>query len=109
MKDLAESRNVFSFIGNVGTPTAEVEVPFTLEKKMLFFGPFTGAGLLRRDPPDRYVFNYRASYAEETPATGKYLVSVRRIAVDEIAGFAQHAGYGAPGFNGVAKMIRKHN
>jgi branched-chain amino acid transport system substrate-binding protein len=109
MKELAESRNVFGFIGNVGTPTAEVAVPFTLEKKMLFFGPFTGAGLLRRDPPDRYVFNYRASYAEETAATVKYLVNVRRIPVDEIAVFAQQDGYGDAGFNGVAKMLRKYN
>ena len=109
MKELAESRNVFGFIGNVGTPTAEVAVPFTLERKMLFFGPFTGAGLLRRDPPDRYVFNYRASYAEETAATVKYLVTVRRVAVDEIAVFAQQDGYGDAGFNGVAKMLRKYN
>ena len=109
MKELAESRSVFGFIGNVGTPTAEVAVPFTLEKKMLFFGPFTGAGLLRRDPPDRYVFNYRASYAEETAATVKYLVTVRRVAVDEIAVFAQQDGYGDAGFNGVAKMLRKYN
>ena len=109
MKELAETRNVFGFIGNVGTPTAEVAVPYTLEKKMLFFGPFTGAGLLRRDPPDRYVFNYRASYAEETAATVKYLVDVRRIPPAEIAVFAQQDGYGDAGFNGVAKMMRKYN
>jgi ABC-type branched-subunit amino acid transport system substrate-binding protein len=109
MKDLAENRNVFGFIGNVGTPTAEVAVPYTLEKRMLFFGPFTGAGLLRRDPPDRYVFNYRASYAEETASTVKYLVDVRRISPDEIAVFAQQDGYGDAGFNGVAKMLRKYN
>jgi ABC-type branched-subunit amino acid transport system substrate-binding protein len=109
MKDLAENRNVFGFIGNVGTPTAEVAVPYTLEKRMLFFGPFTGAGLLRRDPPDRYVFNYRASYAEETAATVKYLADVRRISPDEIAVFAQQDGYGDAGFNGVAKMLRKYN
>jgi branched-chain amino acid transport system substrate-binding protein len=109
MKELADSRNVFGFIGNVGTPTAEVAVPFTLEKKMLFFGPFTGAGLLRRDPPDRYVFNYRASYAEETAATVKYLVDVRRILPHEIAVFAQQDGYGDAGFNGVARMLRKYN
>ena len=108
MKDLAEGRNVFAFIGNVGTPTAEVAVPFTLEKKMLFFGPFTGAGLLRREPPDRYVFNYRASYAEETAATVRYLVETRRIPADEIAIFAQQDGYGDAGFNGVAKMLRKY-
>ena len=109
MKELAENRKVFGFVGNVGTPTAEVSVPFTLEKKMLFFGPFTGAGLLRRDPPDRYVFNYRASYAEETAATVKYLVNVRRVPIDEIAVFAQEDGYGDAGFNGVAKMLRKYN
>lgn len=108
MKELAEARNVFGFIGNVGTPTAEVSVPYALEKKMLFFGPFTGAGLLRRDPPDRYVFNYRASYAEETSAIFKYLVDVKRIAPEEIAVFAQQDGYGDAGFNGVAKMLRKY-
>src|SRR5437016_11967267 len=109
MKELNEQRKVFGFIGNVGTPTAQVAVPYALEKKLLFFGPFTGAGLLRRDPPDRYVFNYRASYAEETAATVKYLVTVRRVAVDEIAVFAQQDGYGDAGFNGVAKMLRKYN
>jgi hypothetical protein len=73
MKDLAEQRKVFAFVGNVGTPTAMVALPYALERKMLFFGPFTGASLLRKEPPDRYVFNYRASYVEETAATVKYL------------------------------------
>ena len=109
MKELGEQRKVFGFIGNVGTPTAEVAVPYALEKRLLFFGPFTGAGLLRRDPPDRYVFNYRASYAEETAATVKYLVEVKRIKPAEIAVFAQQDGYGEAGFNGVAKMLRKYD
>jgi ABC-type branched-subunit amino acid transport system substrate-binding protein len=109
MKELAEKRGVFGFIGNVGTPTAEVAVPYSLEKKMLFFGPFTGAGLLRRDPPDRYVFNYRASYAEETAAAVKYLIDVKRLKPEEIAVFAQQDGYGDAGFNGVAKIMRKYN
>ena len=109
MKELGEQRKVFGFVGNVGTPTAEVAVPYALEKKLLFFGPFTGAGLLRRDPPDRYVFNYRASYAEETAATFKYLVEVKRIRPSEIAVFAQQDGYGEAGFNGVARMLRKYD
>jgi len=46
-------RPVFAFIGNVGTPTAEVSVPLVLEHKRGSSAPFTGAGLLRRDPPDR--------------------------------------------------------
>ena len=69
MKRLYEGDQVFGVVGNVGTPTAVVGLPYALERKMLFFGAFTGAGLLRSDPPDRYVFNYRASYAEETEAT----------------------------------------
>jgi ABC-type branched-subunit amino acid transport system substrate-binding protein len=73
---------------------------------MLFFGAFTGAGLLRNDPPDRYVFNYRASYAEETAAVVNYLVKVRHIAPEQIAVFAQQDAYGDAGFAGVAKAIR---
>jgi branched-chain amino acid transport system substrate-binding protein len=54
-----------------------VALPYALDRKMLFFGAFTGAGLLRNDPPDRYVFNYRASYAEETAAVVNSYVHVR--------------------------------
>jgi branched-chain amino acid transport system substrate-binding protein len=62
--------------------------------------------LLRRDPPDRYVFNYRASYAEETDAVVRYLVKVRRLKPQQIAVFAQQDSYGDAGFAGVAKAIR---
>jgi branched-chain amino acid transport system substrate-binding protein len=108
MKDLAETQKVFGFIGNVGTPTAAVAIPYALEKKMLFFGAFTGASLLRKDPPDRYVFNYRASYAEETATAVKYLIEVRRIKPWEIAVFAQNDKYGDAGFEGVARMLRRY-
>ena len=78
-----------------------------LEHKRVLFGAFTGAGLLRRDPPDRYVFNYRASYAEETAAIVHYLLTVRSVKPDQIAVFAQQDSYGDAGFNGVAKALRK--
>ena len=108
MKELAEQRKVFGFIGNVGTPTAAVAVPYAVEHKMLFFGPFTGAPLLRKDPPDRYVFNYRASYAEETAAIVKHLVDVKRIKPADIAVFAQQDSYGDAGFEGVARAMRRY-
>ena len=107
MKEMLTQRPVFAFIGNVGTPTAEVAVPLVLEHKRVLFGAFTGAGLLRRDPPDRYIFNYRASYAEETAAIVQHLLSVRHIGPDQIAVFAQQDGYGDAGFSGVAKALRK--
>ena len=106
MKQLYENDKVFGVIGNVGTPTAVVALPYALERNMLFFGAFTGAGLLRNDPPDRYVFNYRASYAEETEATVHYLVKVRHLKTTQIAVFAQQDAYGDSGFSGVAKAIR---
>ena len=106
MKQLYERDQVFGVIGNVGTPTAVVALPYALDRKMLFFGAFTGAGLLRNDPPDRYVFNYRASYAEETAAVVNYLVKVKHIAPEQIAVFAQQDSYGDAGFAGVAKAIR---
>ncbi|MGB6938552.1 MAG: ABC transporter substrate-binding protein [Xanthobacteraceae bacterium] len=106
MPQLYERDQVFGLIGDVGTPTAVVALPYALDRKMLFFGAFTGAGLLRNDPPDRYVFNYRASYAEETAAVVNYLVKVRRLLPDQIAVFAQQDAYGDAGFAGVQKAIR---
>jgi branched-chain amino acid transport system substrate-binding protein len=106
MKQLYEKDQVFGFIGNVGTPTAIVAVPYALERRMLFFGAFTGANVLRSDPPDRYVFNYRASYAEETDAVVHYLIKLRRLQPRQIAVFAQQDSYGDAGFAGVAKAFR---
>jgi branched-chain amino acid transport system substrate-binding protein len=106
MKQLYDKDQVFGYIGNVGTPTAAVAIPYALEHRALFFGAFTGSGLLRNDPPDRYVFNYRASYAEETSAVVNYLVKIRRLQPKQIAVFAQQDAYGDAGFNGVAKAFR---
>ena len=106
MKQLYEKDQVFGYIGNVGTPTAAVAVPYALERRTLFFGAFTGSGILRNDPPDRYIFNYRASYAEETAAVVNYLVKIRRLQPRQIAVFAQQDSYGDAGFAGVAKAFR---
>src|SRR5450631_3901073 len=106
MKQLYEKDQVFGLIGNVGTATAAVAVPYALERRMLFFGGFTGANVIRHDPPDRYVFNYRASYAEETDAAVRYFVKMRRIPPRQIAVFAQHDAGGDAGFAGVAKSFR---
>jgi ABC-type branched-subunit amino acid transport system substrate-binding protein len=105
MHDLLDSQKVFATIGNVGTPPAQVAVPFSMEKKRLFFGAYTGAGLLRKTPPDRYVFNYRASYEEETGAIVRFLVKVKKVPLDQIAVFAQKDAYGDSGFQGVLKTV----
>jgi branched-chain amino acid transport system substrate-binding protein len=105
MEDLFEKEQVFGFVENYGSPTAMVSVPYALEHHALFFGAFSGVKALRHDPPDRYVFNYRAGYAEEADAIVRYLIRVRRLRPDEIAVLTQQDAYGDAGMEGVAKAI----
>ncbi len=105
MRQLIDKDKVIAVIGNVGTPTAVVTVPIANEKKIVLFGAVTGAGLLRKSPPDRYVINYRASYGEETAAMiGGLLKS--GIKATEIALFTQNDGYGNAGYNGAMAAFK---
>lgn len=106
MKTLWDKEQVFGFVGNHGTPTAAVAVPFALEHHALFFGALTGANVVRHDPPDRYVFNYRPSYMEEVDAAVRYLIKVRKLQPRQIAVFAQSDAFGDAGFAGVTKAYR---
>ena len=106
MKLLWDKEQVFGFLGNLGTPTAAVAVPFALERKVLFFAPFTGGSVVRHDPPDRYVFNYRPSFVEEADAAVRYLLKMRKIRPNQIAVFGQNDDLGEQGFAGVAKAYR---
>jgi len=103
-----KKKSVLAVIGSVSTSTAEIAVSFANEKRLLFFGALSGAGVLRNDPPDRHVFNFRPSCAEETAAIIRYLVDVRRIDVANIAVFAQDDSFGESGFDGVAKALRRY-
>ncbi len=107
MLTLIDKHEVLAIIGNVGTPTAVVAVPIVNTKKTVLFGAYTGAGVLRRTPPDRYVINYRASYAEETEAMVHGLINEAGLRVEDIAFFTQRDAYGDAGFvGGIAAMKR---
>jgi eukaryotic-like serine/threonine-protein kinase len=108
MLDLLLKRKVFAVLGNVGTPTAEVALPLALEQQVPFLGAFTGADLLRRQPPDRYVFNYRASYDEETAAIVRHFIEKRGLQPSEIAVFAQDDGFGDAGYDGVGHTLEHY-
>lgn len=105
MRHLIDVENVIAMIGNVGTPTAVVTVPIANEKKTLLFGAFTGADLLRKFPPDRYVINYRASYREEA-ATMVDCILALGIKPEEIAFFTQRDGYGDAGYDGAESALK---
>ncbi|MCJ2021935.1 ABC transporter substrate-binding protein [Methylobacterium sp. E-065] len=106
VRRMAEQDGVVGFVGNFGTPTAAAILPWVLDHKLLFFGAYTGSNLVRAVPPDRYVFNYRPSYAEETEAVVRYLVNVRGLKPREIVVFAQDDPFGEAGYAGVLKALR---
>ena len=108
MSELLDQRKVFAIVGNVGSPTAEASIPLVMGKKVVFFGALSGAPLLRKNPPDRYVFNYRPSYAEETAAAVRYLVDVRRVDPRHIGVFYQSDAFGQAGLQGVEEQVRRY-
>jgi ABC-type branched-subunit amino acid transport system substrate-binding protein len=108
MQRLLGTEKVLAVVGNVGTPTAAVALPLAMAAKTPFIGAFTGAALLRQDPPDRYVFNYRPSYAREIAAMVNHFVGHRRIAPQRIAAFAQEDAFGDAGMAGVTKALAQH-
>lgn len=96
---------VLALIGCVGTPTAKVTIPVANEKRVPVLGSMTGAALLRKTPPDRYVFNYRASYAQEVEKLIGFLVGRRRIDRAKIAVFAQEDSFGDTVYTAVDKWF----
>ena len=106
---LTGEQPVFAFIGNVGTPTNSAILPTLLNRKSLLFAPVTGAAIFRRDPPDRYVFNYRASYQEETAALVSYFVEELSIDPKAIGVFYQDDAFGLDGLKGVEQGLAKYH
>ncbi|MBI3418235.1 MAG: ABC transporter substrate-binding protein [Verrucomicrobia bacterium] len=108
MRQLIEKENVLAVIGNVGTPTAVAAIPIANETKTLLYAPFTGAGVLRKNPPDRYVINFRASYAEETGAMVDALINGAGLRIEDIAVFTQRDAYGDAGYAGTLAALKRH-
>ena len=103
-KELIFEDQVFALIGAVGTPTAKAVVSIVNEAKIPFFGPFTGAEILR-SPFQRYIINVRASYYEELERLASYLVDGKKIR--RIACFYQNDSYGFDGLRGIEIALAK--
>jgi branched-chain amino acid transport system substrate-binding protein len=102
-KKFIQEDRVFALISYVGTPTTVAAMPIFTEAKVPLIGPFTGAEALR-NPVNRYIFNVRASYFDETEKIVEQLVSTgnRKIAV-----FYQDDAYGQAGLKGVQIAMDK--
>ncbi len=102
---LIEEDKVFALISYVGTPTTAAAMPIITKAKVPLVGPFTGAELLRT-PVNRYIFNVRASYYDETEKIVDVLASNGNT---NIAVFYQDDNYGLAGLKGVEIAMAKRN
>ena len=97
--------DVFGLLAYVGTPTCAAALPLVNEAKIPFFGPFTGAEILR-DPFSKSVFHLRASYYDETELIVKQLTS---LGLNKIAVFYQNDAYGKAGLEGTIRALKRRN
>lgn len=104
MRKLIAEDQVLAVVGNFGTPTAIVSVPIVTEQKVLLFAPVSGGDLLRKSPPDRYVINFRPSYAQEMAAIVSRLLETG-VKPEKIALFSQNDGFGDAAYKGLIKAL----
>ena len=95
--------DVFGLLAYVGTPTCVAALPLVNEAKIPFFGPFTGAEVLR-EPFSRSVFHLRASYYDETELIVKQLTA---LSLNKIAVFYQNDAYGKAGLEGTLRALKR--
>lgn len=106
---------VLAMIGNVGTPTMVRAAPVVVETGTVFFGPFTGAGTVLRDDKcgacARYIFNIRASYAQEARATLEFFkrkgVGGTGTNYKNLISFDQNDTYGQAGYDGLVAAYKE--
>jgi branched-chain amino acid transport system substrate-binding protein len=104
-KKFIQEDRVFALISYVGTPTTVAAMPVFTEAKVPLVGPFTGAEAFR-NPVNRYIFNIRASYYDETEKIVEQLVSTGN---KKIAVFYQDDAYGQAGLKGVQIAMDRRN
>jgi branched-chain amino acid transport system substrate-binding protein len=103
--ELIENDKVFFLFDYVGTSTLTRVLPllkYYEKEKIVNVAPFTGAEPQRKPPYDKFVFNVRASYREETRALVGYLHAkgYRRIGY-----LGQADAYGKSGAEGVTEAL----
>lgn len=105
---LMDEDNVFALFGYVGTPTMNRTLPLLRmrqDKDFLLLFPFSGAATNRIPPYDRFSFNLRASYDQETSGLVEHFIGIHRT---RIAVYYQDDAYGRAGWAGVRSALAKH-
>jgi branched-chain amino acid transport system substrate-binding protein len=106
MRDLINKKSVLAVLGNTGTPTAVLTAPIANKYQVLMFGAYTGAGILRNEQSGCCVYNYRASYSQETAMMVKHILN-QGIKPSEIAFFTQNDAFGDDGYKGAIEALKR--
>jgi branched-chain amino acid transport system substrate-binding protein len=100
---------VLALLGSVGTPTMVRSAPIAVETGSLFFGAFTGASKVLRDDMSgachKYIFNVRASYAQEARATVEFFMKQRVPDARHFISFDQNDSFGQAGYDGLVGAL----
>ena len=104
---LLDDEHVFALLGNIGTSTAAVSIPIVSANHTPLFGAFSGARLLRKTPPDRYIVNVRASYDDELEEIIRGLTEELHLAPAQIGFLTQDDSYGDAGWNGAVAALER--
>jgi ABC-type branched-subunit amino acid transport system substrate-binding protein len=110
-KTLIQDKQVFALMGYYGsTPTTEAMNKVFGPAKVPLVGTISGAGTLREpqsnNPNSRYMFNIRASYADEAEAIVNQILA---LGLKNIAVFYQNDGFGKSGLEGVTNALKRAN
>jgi ABC-type branched-subunit amino acid transport system substrate-binding protein len=101
---------VLALLGSVGTPTMQRAAPVAVETGTLFFGAFTGAATILRDAQagmcSKYIFNVRASYAQEAYATMELFKKKGVVNYKNLISFDQNDAYGQAGYDGLVAAYK---
>ncbi|HTF97466.1 MAG TPA: ABC transporter substrate-binding protein [Cellvibrio sp.] len=103
---LIDKHNVIALVGNLGTPTANTSWKIANDKRVIFYGAYTGSNILRLTPPAPYVFNYRPSYDQEMEYIVRNIID-RGVPVSAIGLFLQNDAFGNAGLISFEKALSK--
>ena len=105
VKKLINDERVFVLLGMTGTPSVMAALPVASTANVPLFGPFTGAGEIRKDF-NRYLFTVTASYGEEME---KIIEHITTVGITRIAVVYLNNGFGKSGLAGVEQAMQKRN
>ncbi len=106
---LLERDQVDALFSFVGTPTVTRVLPLLKvyeDRGVSLFFPVTGAEPQRQPPYGGYVFNLRASYAQEVDALVRAFV---RLGKNRFAILYQSDSYGRSGWEGLRNALHRHS